>query len=92
MGVVPGDAPIPVSAALAGSPDSQVLLHGVLTEKCPVAGCWFMLHDESGTIKVDTKNAGFTVVDVPLRSALVVAGRVTTNGTHRIIDASGIRY
>jgi len=48
---------------------ARVVLHGRMTQKCPVAGCWFMLHDETGTIKVDTKNAGFVVVDIPLQSS-----------------------
>ncbi|HMJ92351.1 MAG TPA: hypothetical protein VK530_21190, partial [Candidatus Acidoferrum sp.] len=61
-------------------------------EKCPVAGCWFMLRDSSGTIKVDTKNAGFVVVEVPLQSIVTISGRVVTNGTERFIDATGLRY
>jgi len=63
-----------------------------MTQKCPVAGCWFMLRDDTGTIKVDTKNAGFVVVDVPLNASMTVAGRVATNGTERFIDATGLRY
>ena len=51
-----------------------------------------MLRDADGTIKVDTKNAGFVVVNVPLRSTVTVAGRVITNGTERFIDATGLRY
>jgi hypothetical protein len=51
-----------------------------------------MLHDETGTVKVDTKNAGFVVVSVPLNSILTVAGRVMTNGTERFIEATGARY
>lgn len=72
--------------------ESRVVLHGIMTTKCPVAGCWFMLHDDTGTIKVDTKNAGFVVVDVPLNTVIAVAGRVTTNGAERIIDATGVRF
>ena len=83
---------IPVSAVEKTAVESPVTLHGTLTQKCPVAGCWFMLQDESGTIKVDTRNAGFVVVDVPLNAALTVAGRVTTNGGERLIEASGVRY
>jgi len=86
-------------ATLAGtrSPESsnmsaRVVLHGRMTQKCPVAGCWFMLHDETGTIKVDTKNAGFVVVDIPLQSSIVVAGYLMTNGAEKIIDATGLRY
>lgn len=72
--------------------ESPVVLQGTMTRKCPVAGCWFILQDETGTIKVDTKNAGFVVVEVPLNSRVIVAGRVSTNATGRFIDASGVRY
>jgi uncharacterized protein YdeI (BOF family) len=83
---------VPIAAARHTNSDARVVLSGTMTEKCPVAGCWFVLRDESGTIKVETKNAGFVVVEVPLRSTLVVAGRVVTNGTERVIDATGLRY
>jgi len=63
-----------------------------MIEKCPVAGCWFVVRDDSGKIKVDTKNAGFVVVDVPLQMPVLIAGRVATNGAERFIDATGVRY
>jgi hypothetical protein len=63
-----------------------------MIEKCPEAGCWFVLRDESGAIKVDTKDAGFVVVGVPLQVSLTVAGRLTTNGTERMLAATGLRY
>ena len=72
--------------------DSRVVVHGTMTKKCPVAGCWFMLTDESGTIKVDLKNSEFVVVDVPLKSKMVVAGFVVTNETERILEATGLRF
>ena len=83
---------ISVAAVRQSNAESRVVLQGTMTTKCPVAGCWFLLHDETGTIKVDTKNAGFVVVDVPLNSSLSVAGCVVTNGTERFIDATGVRY
>jgi hypothetical protein len=43
-------------------------------------------------IKVDTKDAGFVVVDVPLQASLTVAGRLETNGAGRILKATGLRY
>jgi uncharacterized protein YdeI (BOF family) len=61
-------------------------------EKCPVAGCWFVLRDQTGTIRVDTKNGGFVVVDVPLKTTVVVAGQIATNGSERFLDATGVRY
>lgn len=72
--------------------ESSVVLQGTMTQKCPVAGCWFILQDKSGAIKVDTKSAGFVVVDVPLNTAVTVAGRVATNGSERVIEATGARY
>lgn len=73
----------------AGEP---IVLDGTMTEKCPVAGCWFMLRDQTGTIKVDLKNSEFVVVDVPLNSKMIVSGRVATNGADRFIEATGARF
>ena len=83
---------VPIATARQTHTDAQVVLRGTMTEKCPVAGCWFILRDGSGTIKVDTKNAGFVVVDVPLNTSLAVVGRMLTNGTGRVIEATGVRY
>lgn len=92
LGALFEGTPLPISVVKQIHADSQVVVRGKMTEKCPVAGCWFMLRDESGTIKVDTKNAGFVVVDVPLQTSLIVGGRAATNGTERFIDATGVRY
>jgi uncharacterized protein YdeI (BOF family) len=92
LGTVVEGAAIPVASIQNVTVDSSAVLHGTMIKKCPVAGCWFTLQDETGTIKVDTRNAGFVVVDVPLNSRMTVAGRVVTNGTERFIDATGVRY
>jgi uncharacterized protein YdeI (BOF family) len=81
-----------VTLARQTNVEASIVLRGSLMEKCPVAGCWFMLQDADGILKVDTKNAGFVVVDVPLQSTVTVAGRVLTNGSERFIDATGLRY
>lgn len=81
-----------IAAVQQSTPGFPIVLHGVITKKCPVAGCWFVLRDASGTIKVDTKNAGFVMVDVPLNTSLTVAGLVVTNQGDRLIDATGVRY
>ena len=86
------EEPVPVSVAQITNPAARITLRGSMIEKCPVAGCWFMLRDETGTIKVDTKNSGFVVVDVPLKRTMTVSGRVVTNGSERFIDATGLRY
>lgn len=61
-------------------------------EKCPVAGCWFRLRDRTGTIKVDTKAAGFVVVKVPLATTVTVSGKVVADGDEVMIEAAGVRY
>ncbi|HEV2393709.1 MAG TPA: hypothetical protein VG146_15255 [Verrucomicrobiae bacterium] len=76
----------------AGDTPRQVTLSGMMIEKCPVAGCWFRLDDGTGTIKVDTKSAGFVVVNVPLETKLTVSGKIVTEGDEVSIQASGIRY
>ncbi|MBU6400409.1 MAG: hypothetical protein KGS61_08840 [Verrucomicrobia bacterium] len=76
----------------AGTTPPQVCLRGVMIEKCPVAGCWFRLRDSTGVIKVDTKAAGFVVVNVPVQQTLTVAGKVALDGDDVVIQASGIRY
>ena len=70
----------------------HVTVDGVMIEKCPVAGCWFRLRDGTGVIKVDTKSAGFVVVDVPLKSRVTVAGRVLVEGDEIVIEATGVRF
>jgi uncharacterized protein YdeI (BOF family) len=73
---------------------APVTLRGDMTEKCPVAGCWFMVHDATGTIKVDTKAAGFVVLDIPVHSTVTVVGTVQeeSGGHERLVAARGVRY
>jgi|1185.fasta_scaffold54344_2 uncharacterized protein YdeI (BOF family) len=65
---------------------------GKLVEKCPIAGCWFYLEDSTGRIKVDTKSAGFVVIDVPIGKQVEVAGIVTEEGSEKLLQARGIRF
>ena len=77
----------------AGNTPPQVTLSGVMIEKCPTAGCWFRLQDGTGVIKVDTKSAGFVVVNVPLDTKMTVAGKLTTPDGHNVqLEATGIQY
>jgi hypothetical protein len=41
---------------------------------------------------VDTKAAGFVVLDVPLQSVMTVRGWVVREGSEKLIAATGVRY
>ena len=92
MGKAPKGQPRTILSVRAGDTPTQVTIGGVMIEKCPVAGCWFRLRDSTGTIKVDTKAAGFVVVDVPLQSPVTVTGRIVAEGNDVILEATGLRY
>lgn len=92
LGKVPKGEPVSILSVHAGNTPPQVVLNGVMIEKCPTAGCWFRLRDGTGVIKVDTKAAGFVVVNVPLDSNVTVAGKVTAVGNDVQIEATGVRY
>jgi uncharacterized protein YdeI (BOF family) len=92
LGKDPRGAPQTVLAVRAGTAPAQFTLNGVMIEKCPTAGCWFRLRDSTGEIKVDTKSAGFVVLDVPLETKVTVAGKVVADGQDVQIEATGIRY
>jgi uncharacterized protein YdeI (BOF family) len=92
LGRAPKGDPVSVLAIRAGDTPSQVTVRGIMVEKCPVAGCWLKVQDQSGTIMVDTKLAGFVVVNVPLESKVTVAGKIVTEGDEVLIEASGLRY
>ena len=91
-GLPPQGKPRTVLAVRAGDTPQTVTLQGTLIEKCPVAGCWFRLQDETGVIKVDTKTAGFVVREIPLQRALTVRGKLAQEGDETILEATGVRY
>ncbi len=75
-----------------GEAPASVVVRGRLVEKCPVAGCWFRLQDETGIIKVDTKAAGFVVTHIPMGSTLTVGGKVVWEGSEAVVQATGLSY
>ncbi len=91
-GVAPRGEPHTVLAVQAGDAPTLLTVRGRMIEKCPVAGCWFRLDDETGIIKVDTKSAGFVVTDIPLNTLLTVGGKIGHEGQETIIEATGLRY
>jgi uncharacterized protein YdeI (BOF family) len=92
LGKAPRGEAHSILAVRAGNTPPQVTITGAMVEKCPIAGCWFRLRDRTGVIKVDTKSAGFVVVDVPLESQVTVAGKVVADGDDVMVEATGIRY
>jgi uncharacterized protein YdeI (BOF family) len=92
LGTAPEGQPVTVAAVQNVALKKPVTVHGKLVEKCPVAGCWFMVKDPTGVIKVDTKAAGFVVLDVPLGVDVTVSGKSAANGSERMVEATGVRY
>jgi uncharacterized protein YdeI (BOF family) len=92
LGKAPKGQPRTILAIRSGDTPPQVTIGGVMVEKCPVAGCWFRLQDSTGTLKVDTKSAGFVVVDVPLQTQVTVTGKVVAEGNDVMLEAIGLRY
>jgi uncharacterized protein YdeI (BOF family) len=92
LGAAVQGTPLSVAKLSDAETDGPFLLEGTMTKKCPVAGCWFVLTDKTGTIKVDLKNSEFVVVDVPLNAHIAVAGRLSTNDTGLVLEASGMRF
>ncbi|MFO1511808.1 MAG: hypothetical protein U1F83_02675 [Verrucomicrobiota bacterium] len=92
LGKAPKGKTDSVLSVKGGITAPQVVLSGVMIEKCPTAGCWFRLRDDTGVIKVDTKLAGFVVVDVPVDSKVTVGGKVIADGNDVQIEATGIQF
>jgi hypothetical protein len=90
LGKAPSDGAITPISAITQSAKPQTI-QGVMIDKCPVAGCWFHVRDNSGVVKVDTKYSGFVVMDVPVNSRVTVSG-VYQAGSEQALVASGMSY
>jgi hypothetical protein len=53
--------------------------------------CVPMLRDKTGIVRVDTKQAGFVVSEVPLHTTMTVSGTVAS-GSEGGVKATGVRY
>lgn len=91
LGSMPLGTATNIAAAMAQAKGTTVTVEGIMVEKCPVAGCWFVLRDDSGTVRVDTKQAGFVVVDLPLHSRVTVSGTLSSHGGETALAATGLR-
>ena len=92
LGEAPGLTSVTLMEARVSRNADGVTVSGIMIEKCPEAGCWFVLKDSTGRMKVDTKMAGFVVVEVPLNRTVTAKGQVVTNGSEVVFSATGIRY
>ena len=92
LGQKPRGAPVLIASIGPGTNSPALTLRGEIIEKCPVAGCWFYLRDQSGTIKVDTKAARFVVAEVPLGTTVMVTGKISSDGSGKILEAIGLVY
>jgi uncharacterized protein YdeI (BOF family) len=90
LGIAPPSGPVTPIRNLkpTGKP---TLIAGTMVEKCPISGCWFKMTDGTGLIKVDTKNAGFVVMNVPLHTKMTVSGTMH-KGDEPLFEAKGVRY
>jgi hypothetical protein len=69
-----------------------MVLRGEMIEKCPTAGCWFILRDGKGTMKIDLAAAGIVAIDVPVHSTVTGGGKTAGSGDSRFLDATGFQY
>ena len=92
LGQKPDSIPVVIASISARTNSPSLTVRGQIIEKCPVAGCWFYLRDQTGTIKVDTKASRFVVVKIPLGTTVVVSGKIISEGSGRILEASGLEY
>ena len=92
LGQAPTSPPSAIAQIRTVTNRMPVTVRGTMVQKCPTAGCWFMLQDASGTIKVDTKEAGFVVVDVALKTEMTVTGQLTVSEGDPILEAVGLSY
>ena len=91
LGKEPLTQPTTQVKSLTAGTAGIVTVSGEMVEKCPIAGCWFRLRDKTGIVRVDTKQAGFVVSEVPLHTTMTVSGTVAP-GTEIGLKATGVRY
>jgi uncharacterized protein YdeI (BOF family) len=88
----PSGPPVTVARLAGARTNGTVTVHGTMIEKCPTAGCWFVLQDDTGRVRVDLKAAGFVVTDVPTGGAVSVTGRLRRDAEEPVVVASGARF
>jgi uncharacterized protein YdeI (BOF family) len=92
LGKAPKGETQSILAVRDGITPPDVTLRGAIVEKCPTAGCWFYLKDQTGVLKVDTKAAGFVISKIPLETEVTVSGKLIYQGEEVSLNATGLRY
>ena len=92
LGTMSAETLSSILAINAGDAPRKLALQGTIIDKCPQAGCWFHLDDGTGVIKVDTKDAGFVVTEIPLNTKVKVAGLLQQEGDEVELRATGLTY
>ena len=64
----------PIGELSAEHVGQTVRIEGIIDKQCPHTGCWAIVRDDTGTIRIDTQKGGFTL---PLRRE---GSRVTVTG------------
>lgn len=76
-GTAPVTGPIMKIADITDAHVGQtVTIEGIIDQECPHSGCWAVIKDDSGQIRIDTQKGGFAL---PLRregSRVIVVGEV----------------
>jgi len=55
----------------------QVAIEGTIDQECPHSGCWAVIKDGTGTIRIDTKQGGFALPLHREGSHVRIIGQVT---------------
>lgn len=68
----------------------RVAIEGKIVEECPHSGCWAVIEDGTGRIRIDTNKGGFAL---PLRregSTIRIVGEIEqTDGGSLLLSAEG---
>lgn len=76
------EAVTPIAQITREQDGQSVTIEGAIEQVCPTTGCWAIVKDDTGQIRIDTQAGGFTL---PLRSG---GSRIKVQGLVKL-TASG---
>ena len=56
-----GPKSTPIGSLTAAQKDQKVQIEGTIAQECPHTGCWAVIKDDTGQIRIDTNDGGFTL-------------------------------